>query len=212
MIPISLAQSSSLTGGTTVIAMIGIVIVIFLFLAIWSSRYMKVGPNQVLVISGQQLRYTGPDGTAHTRGFRIVKGGGTFVLPVIEKVDVLSLEPVNIEFQFADMLTSTGERLLIGGAALVKIGGDDISIAKAAEHFLNKGTEAIRACVLQVVEGHCRKTVSSSALGMGVKIEEHVSRDLAAMGLVLLTFMIRDLSSSGSIKAGTGKPPISLTT
>jgi hypothetical protein len=26
------------------------------------------------------------------RGFRIVKGGGTFVIPVLEKIDILSLE------------------------------------------------------------------------------------------------------------------------
>ena len=37
-------------------------------------------------------RQTDPDGTENTRGFRVVKGGGTFVLPVVEKIDILSLE------------------------------------------------------------------------------------------------------------------------
>ena len=32
-----------------------------------------------------------------TRGFRIVKGGGTFVIPVTEKVDRLSLELLTID-------------------------------------------------------------------------------------------------------------------
>jgi len=33
--------------GTTVIAVFGIVVVIIIFMAIWASRYTKVGPNQV---------------------------------------------------------------------------------------------------------------------------------------------------------------------
>ena len=42
---------------------VGIVIVIFLFLMIWASRYTKVGPNEVLVVSGRKHRYADPDGT-----------------------------------------------------------------------------------------------------------------------------------------------------
>jgi len=53
--------------------------VFFMFIGIWASRYTKVGPNQVLVISGRKHRMMDPDGTAHDIGFRIVKGGGVFV-------------------------------------------------------------------------------------------------------------------------------------
>jgi hypothetical protein len=56
-------------------------------------RYAKVGPNQVLIVSGRKHHL--PDGTSV--GFRIVKGGGTFVFPIIEKLDVLSLEVLTIE-------------------------------------------------------------------------------------------------------------------
>jgi len=62
-----------------------IVLVIFIFAGIWASRYMKVGPNQVLVISGRKRRMVDPDGTARDVGFRIVKGGGVFVYPVLER-------------------------------------------------------------------------------------------------------------------------------
>jgi hypothetical protein len=31
--------------------------------AIWASRYTKVGPNQVLVVSGRKHKYVEPDGT-----------------------------------------------------------------------------------------------------------------------------------------------------
>src|SRR5690242_19389829 len=82
--------------------------VLFMFLAIWASRYTKVGPNQVLVISGRKHRMVDPDGTSHDIGFRIVKGGGVFVWPVYEKVDLLSLELLIIDVQTPEVYTSKG--------------------------------------------------------------------------------------------------------
>ena len=32
-------------------------------MAIWASRYTKVGPNQVLIVSGRKHRVIGADGT-----------------------------------------------------------------------------------------------------------------------------------------------------
>jgi len=48
------------------------VFVLFMFIGIWASRYTKVGPNQVLVISGRRHRIIEQDGTARDVGFRIV--------------------------------------------------------------------------------------------------------------------------------------------
>ena len=76
-----------------VIAVAAMMIVMFVFVLIWASRYAKVGPNQVMIVSGRKVQL--PDGKFI--GFRIVKGGGTFVFPVIEKADVLSLEVTTIE-------------------------------------------------------------------------------------------------------------------
>src|SRR6185369_2722077 len=102
------AQAAGFSLGPVVVAVVGIVVVIFVFLAIWAGRYTKVGPNQVIVVSGRKHRYADPDGTIQARGFRIVKGGGTFVLPVIEKVDLLSLELLTIDVQTPEVYTSKG--------------------------------------------------------------------------------------------------------
>ncbi len=88
--------------GTTTLVIGGVaaaLFVFFIFFIIWASRYTKVGPNQVLVISGRKHRMVDPDGTAHEVGFRVVKGGGVFVWPVYEKVDILSLELLTIDVQ-----------------------------------------------------------------------------------------------------------------
>ena len=66
-----------------------LVIVLLAFGIVFANRYHKVGPNEVLVISGRRRK----DGQA----FRIVRGGGTFVFPAIERVDRLSMEVMTID-------------------------------------------------------------------------------------------------------------------
>src|ERR1043166_3977728 len=118
--------------------------VFFMFIAIWAARYAKVGPNQVLVISGRKHRISDPDGTIRDVGFRIVKGGGVFVWPVYEKVDILSLELLTIDVQTPEVYTSKGVPVRVDGVAQVKVKGDDLSIRTAAEQFLSKGVEDIK--------------------------------------------------------------------
>src|SRR6266566_7936644 len=112
-----LAQSLLGSLGTVAMATVGLIVVVVIFMAIWASRYTKVGPNEVLVVSGRKHRYADPDGTVQNRGFRIVKGGGTFVIPVIEKVDVLSLELLTIDVQTPEVYTSKGVPVKVDGVA-----------------------------------------------------------------------------------------------
>src|SRR5947208_16947237 len=126
--PAVLAQLNVLSG-----ALIPIVIVVLgvgAFLLIWMvlSRYTKVGPNDVLIVSGRKHRFVDPDGTVRARGFRIVKGGGTIAYPIVEKVDVLSLELLTIYVQSPDAYTSKGVRLKVEGLTQLKEPPNDISL------------------------------------------------------------------------------------
>ncbi len=76
-------------GGWILMAVVTIAVVIFIGIAVILSRYTKVGPNEVLIVSGRRHSHVDAGGTVTTRGFRIVKGGGTFVCPIMEKIDVL---------------------------------------------------------------------------------------------------------------------------
>ena len=193
---------------TAIIAVVGIIIVVFINLAIWASRYTKVGPNQVLIVSGRQNRYVDSDGSVRTIGFRVVKGGGTFVWPVIERVDALSLEVLTVNVKTPEISTSHGVPLLVDGAAQVKIKGDDISIAKAAEHFLSKGSEAISTVVAQILERHLRTIMEQKAVEeilqnrglLATRVQEPATRDLAGMGLDILNFTIRDIRKANAPK------------
>ncbi len=68
---------------TTLLILIGaVVLVVVLILVVMAKQYRKVGPNEVLIISGGGKRtITDPDGTKHEVGYRMRIGGGALVLP-----------------------------------------------------------------------------------------------------------------------------------
>src|ERR1051325_10488033 len=216
LLPI-LAQLNLPAGfGLAALAVVGIVIVVIIFGAVWASRYTKVGPNEVLVVSGRQYRVTDPDGSVRTRGFRIVKGGGTFVFPVIEKVDVLSLELLTIDVQTPEVYTSKGVPVKVDGVAQIKVKGDDISIATAAEQFLSKGTDEIKSIAMQTLEGHLRAILGTMTVeeiyqnrdAFASKVQEVAAGDMANMGLGIVSFTIRDIRDTQGYLDALGKPRI----
>jgi flotillin len=198
------------------VSVVAILFVFFLFVGIWASRYTKVGPNQVLVVSGGRHQVVDPDGTTRAIGFRIVKGGGTFVMPVKEKVDILSLEILTIDVQTPEVYTSKGVPVRVDGVAQIKIKGDDISIATASEQFLSKSTDEIKSVAMQTLEGHLRAILGTMTVeeiyqnrdAFASKVQEVAAGDMANMGLGIVSFTIRDIRDSQGYLDALGKPRI----
>jgi flotillin len=190
--------------------------VFFMFIGIWASRYTKVGPNQVLVISGRKHQIIDPDGTVRNIGFRIVKGGGVFVWPVYEKVDILSLELLTIDVQTPEVYTSKGVPVKVDGVAQIKVKGDDVSISTSAEQFLSKGTEDIKNIAMQTLEGDLRAILGTMTVeeiyqnrdAFASKVQEVAAGDMANMGLGIISFTIRDIRDSQGYLDALGKPRI----
>jgi flotillin len=205
--------------GATVWVVAAVAVVLFVFfmmLAIWANRYMKVGPNQVLVISGRKHRVVDPDGTTREVGFKIRKGGGVFVLPVFEKVDILSLELLTIDVQTPEVYTSKGVPVRVDGVAQIKVKGDDVSISTAAEQFLSKTTDEIKNVATQTMEGHLRAILGTMTVediyqnrdAFASKVQEVAAGDMANMGLGIVSFTIRDIRDGQGYLEALGKPRI----
>jgi flotillin len=198
---------------------IGSVVVILLFVigGIFANRYTKVGPNEVLVISGRKRKVIDPDGNVRQVGFRIVKGGGVLVWPVLEKVDILKLELMTIDVQQEqDVYTSKGVPVRVDGVAQIKVKGDDISIYTAAEQFLSKSTDEIKQVAMQTLEGHLRAILGTMTVediyqnrdAFASKVQEVAAGDMANMGLGIVSFTIRDIKDSQGYLDALGKPRI----
>lgn len=202
--------------GVAALVTVGILFVIFVFIITWASRYTKVGPNEVLIVSGRKKKVIDPDGIERERGFRIVKGGGTFVVPVVEKVDILSLELLTIDVQTPEVYTSKGVPVKVDGVAQIKVKGDDISIATAAEQFLSKDTAAIMNIAMQTMEGHLRAILGTMTVeeiyqnrdAFAAKVQEVAAGDMANMGLGIVSFTIRDIRDTQGYLDALGKPRI----
>lgn len=180
-----------------IFVMAGMVLVMLVFLAVLASRYVKVGPSQVLIVSGRRRQL--PDGT-HV-GFRFVKGGGTFVFPVIEKADVLSLQWFSIDMPKFKVRTAKWEPVEADCVAQVKIKGDDASILAAAEHFLGKSEWEIRNIIRPVLELHLRAILGSLSMeeagqdpgACADRVQAAASVDLGSMGLSVISFTIQNV-------------------
>ncbi|HXP60113.1 MAG TPA: SPFH domain-containing protein [Dongiaceae bacterium] len=213
-LPILLAEISN--PGAIAVVVAGLVVVVFIFLAIWASRYTKVGPNEVLIVSGRKHRYVDPDGSVQARGFRVVKGGGTFIMPVLEKQDTLSLELLTIDVQTPEVYTSKGVPVMVDGIAQIKVKGDDISISTASEQFLSKGTDDIKNIARQTLEGHLRAILGTMTVediyqnrdAFASKVQEVAAGDMANMGLGIVSFTIRDIRDKQGYLEALGKPRI----
>ena len=207
-----LADLNIVQGGISIIAAVVIVIVVFLLLYMIFSRYTKVGPNQVLIVSGRKHKLE--DGSSV--GFRIVKGGGTFVLPIFEKVDLLSLELLTIDVQTPEVYTSKGVPVKVDGVAQIKVKGDDISIRTSAEQFLGKAQDEIRNIATQTLEGHLRAILGTMTVeeiyqnrdAFASKVQEVAAGDMANMGLGIVSFTIRDIRDTQGYLDALGKPRI----
>jgi flotillin len=201
-----------LESGFAVIGGIFLVVVVMTLIIMIFSRYTKVGPNQVLIVSG--MKHKVEDGS--TVGFRIVKGGGTFVMPVFEKVDLLSLELLTIDVQTPEVYTSKGVPVKVDGVAQIKVKGDDVSIRTAAEQFLGKAQDEIRNIATQTLEGHLRAILGTMTVeeiyqnrdAFASKVQEVAAGDMANMGLGIVSFTIRDIRDGQGYLDALGKPRI----
>lgn len=195
---------------------IGAVVLLIVFIAYWASRYRKVGPNQALIISGADHRIIDPvSGQRTKRGFRIIKGGGTFVWPVVERVDILSLELLTLDVLVNRGYTKEGVPVNVEGVAQIKVKGDEISIATAAEQFLSKKTVEMSNIALQTLEGHLRailgtltpEQINSDRDAFAQEVQEVSAADLAKMGLEIVSFTVKEIRDEEGYLDALGVKP-----
>ncbi|GAB4413562.1 MAG: flotillin family protein [Anaerolineae bacterium] len=195
-----------------------IVILLFLFIlftlvAVYASRVRKVGPNEVLVISGRRTR--NPQ-TGEIEPYRIVKGGRAFIWPILERVDTLSLEIMTIEITTEDVYTRQGVPVTLEGVAQIKIASDDVSIRTAAERFLSKTRAEIINVAHETLAGHLRAIIGNMTVEeiyrerdkFAQEVQSVSASDLANMGLGIDTFVIKDVRDKEGYLDALGRPRV----
>lgn len=147
-------------------------------------------PNEVLVFSG-----TG------ARGYRIIKGGRGWRVPLIEAVDRLDLTNMIIEVNVTAAYSKGGIPLNVQGVANVKIDGLEPNLSNAVERLLQKRREEIIRMAKDVLEGNLRgvlsqltpEQVNEDKIMFAQKLLDEADHDLAKLGLKLDTMKIQNV-------------------
>ncbi|WP_019414719.1 flotillin family protein [Paenisporosarcina sp. TG20] len=201
-------------GVWVVIAIVGFIMLAII--GVYVTKYKTVGPDEALIVTGSYLGSK----TVHTddsgNRIKIIRGGGTFVLPIFQQAKPLSLLSSKLEVMTPEVYTEQGVPVMADGTAIIKIGGSISEIATAAEQFLGKSKEDRENEAKEVLEGHLRSILGSMTVEeiyknrdkFSQEVQRVASQDLAKMGLIIVSFTIKDVRDKNGYLDSLGKPRI----
>ncbi|MCL2336585.1 MAG: flotillin family protein [Firmicutes bacterium] len=194
-----------------------LVIAVIVFLAVvFMSRFKTVGPDEAMIVTGSYLmgRYVVTDETK--RRIKIIRGGGSFILPIFQQYGMLSLLSHKLDVSTPEVYTEQGVPVMADGVAIIKIGSSIEDVATAAEQFLGKPTEALQAEAQEVLEGHLRAILGTMTVEevyrnrdrFAQEVQGVAAKDLKKMGLTIVSFTIKDVRDKQGYLDALGKPRI----
>jgi len=151
---------------------------------------------------------------------KVVTGGGTIVIPVVQRMDVITLENIMFEVEIKQTKTSLGVPINAQGVVVLKVKNDETSILAAVQQFNyqdeNKTVETIRIQASEVCKGKLREIVSSMSVediygdreSFAAKVQSIAGTELGEMGLELKTFTINDITDDEGYIEALGKEQI----
>src|SRR3954447_1471912 len=198
---------------------IAIGVVLFLIIAIaavYIAKYRTAGPDEALIVTGSYLGTKNVHMDDSGNRIKIIRGGGTFLLPVFQQAAPLSLLSSKLEVTTPEVYTEQGVPVMADGTAIIKIGGSIAEIATAAEQYLGKAKQDRENEAREVLEGHLRSILGSMTVEeiyknrdkFSQEVQRVASQDLAKMGLVIVSFTIRDVRDKNGYLDSLGKPRI----
>ena len=185
---------------------IGIIAVIILIKFL--PRYKIAPPDTALIISGfirRRYKVRNHDGTTSVKkfGYRIVRGGATFWIPAVERIDKLDMCLMQVDIKTAQPVpTKEYISVLVDAVANIKIGSDDLSIATAAEQLLHYDSNHIKALAKDVLEGNMREIIGQMTIAELVQNRDKFAQesikaamsDMGNMGLEIINLTIQNFS------------------
>ena len=136
-------------------------------------------PDQVLVVTGAKTNIRGK-----SYGFRLQRGGWTFVVPFFQSVQGLGLSTIPIDVRVEGVNSANGITVGADATACVCVDHeDDALLYSAVERLMGKSRAEIQEQIQQTMVGNFRgalnKTTPLQAIGMVESVEE---RDRAGEG------------------------------
>jgi flotillin len=194
----------------------GVVLIVFYLFV--RFRYKKAGPDEALIIYGRRKLFgiKVRDEKGRVEGFRIVRGGGAFVIPAWEQAEYLSLKMMTLEIDLKHVYTIQGIPINVKAVAQVKVGSEVEQIQKAAEGFLGMGTDQIKGTLKETVAGHLRGIVGTLTVEelyrdqkrFQESVRDEAHQDLEGMGFEFKSFVFQEIQDDEGYLNALGQPKI----
>lgn len=191
--------------------------VLVLLILVFIAKYRTVSPDEALIVTGSLLG-NGKNVVRSEDGkkVKIIRGGGTFVVPVVQRAELLSLLNHKLEVGTRDTYTKQGVPVTVNGVSIIKVGSTIEEVSTAAEQYLGKTSEDLKMEAKEVLEGHLRAILSSLTVEeiysnrekFAQKVQEVASTDLSKMGLRIVSFTIKEISDKNGYLDALGQPQI----
>jgi flotillin len=186
---------------------------LFAAMGLFARNYIKVPPSMVAIFYGRKHTVVDEKGNRATVGFRVVRGGAALRVPVLEKVEYLSLNVISIPLKISRAYTKEGVPVTVEAVANVKIAGDDVSLRGAAERFLGMSTDQIKGVIFQTLEGHLRailgtltvEEINADRQAFAQKMTDEAAVDLKKMGVNIDILTIQQISDEQGYLDALGK-------
>jgi flotillin len=201
------------------------VIILILILAFVASRYKVAGANEAIIVAGSRGAKVRDEhgrvvSSPGDKGVKVVVGGGTIVMPLLNRVGRLKLTARQINVQLSDAVTSQGIKVQVQGVATFKIGRDVESLRNAAERFLDAKPEQVDSIVKNVLEGSLRSIVGTLTIEELIRdrqkllqqVQDAAKGDLATSGLQIDAFTIQSFSDESNYIELLGQQSVSTVT
>lgn len=158
-----------------------------------------VPPNMAAAITGRERALE--DGGSV--GYRTVTGGRTIRIPILERVQWLSLGTIALEISVQDAYSRGNVPLAVQAVANVKIASAPEAVFNnAVERLLGKGQDEIERLARETLTGNLRgvlakltpEEVNEDRLGFARHLSEEADHDLKKLGLQLDVLKIQHVS------------------
>lgn len=196
------------TFAASLVAVVAIAFVLVFILRTVARYYKKVSPNTVAVVTGRRHKTAGGE-----RGYRYIVGGGFFLIPIVEKMEEMSLNVIPVNVNVHSVPDRNGALVTVEAIANVKILSDSGSLPLAIERFLGKTEDYLNGVIQQTLEGNLRAIVCTMEVEELLRerqkftqnVIEEAGADLAKMGLGVDVLKIQNISDARNYIESLGK-------
>ncbi len=194
---------------TILVAGLAVALAFIFIIMIISSLIVICPPNRVAVITGKTRTLS--DG--RTVGYRILKGGRTLRIPLIEKVAWMDLNTIPLAVEVTNAYSAGAIPLNVQGIANVKVSSKETLLENAAERFLNIPTATIGQIAKETLEANLRgvlatmspEEVNEDRLKFSQQLIDEADDDIKTLGLELDVMKIQNVTDDNQYLESVGR-------